>query len=178
VTAVPPAAGIDPERFRALMARWATGVSVVTARSGSVDAGLTVNALLSVSLRPPALLVSLSNDADTLPVIDRSRHFAASFLAASQRDLSERFARTLPPGEKFRDVAVHPGPHGSPLLDGTLGAVECRLVSQTPAFDHVLVLGEVVHVEAGAEALPLVYFRSGYAAAEGTDRLRVATRRP
>ena len=177
MTGAPPAAGTDPERFRALMARWATGVSVVTAHAGSEDAGLTVNALLSVSLRPPALLVSVSLDADTLPVVEQSGYFGVSFLAASQRPLSERFARTLPSAEKFREVGTHRGPHGSPLLDGALGAAECRLAARTPAFDHVLLLGEVVHVEAGVEALPLVYFQSGYAAAEGPDRLRLSTRR-
>jgi len=170
--------GIAPERYRAAMARWATGVAVVTAHAGDEDAGLTVNALLSVSLRPPALLVSLSTDADTLPVVERGGHFGASFLSAGQRAWSERFARTLPAREKFRDVPIHRGPNGSPLLDGALGAVECRVVARTPAFDHVLLLGEVVHVEEGAEGLPLVYFQSGYAGADGADRLRLSTRRP
>lgn len=178
MTPDPPPPAIDPDRFRAVMARWATGVSVVTARGGADPAGLTVNALLSVSLDPPAVLVSLSRDADTLPVVERSGYFAASFLSAGQRALSERFARTLPSAEKFRDVAAHPGPHGSPLLDGALAALECRLRTRVPAFDHVLLLGEVVHVEVGDEAAPLVYYRSAYAAAEGTDRLRLSARRP
>ncbi len=171
----PPAR--DPSRFRALMGRWATGVAVVTARDGSGEAGLTVNSLLSVSLAPPSLLVSLSNDADTLPVLERSGYFGASFLAATQRSLSERFALTLPTVEKFAGVAVHRGPHGTPLLDGSLGALECRVVSRTPATDHVLVVGEVVHEEFGPDAPPLVYFRSEYAEAEGPDRLRLTPRR-
>ena len=169
---------VDAAGFRRLMARWATGVSVVTAHGPHGDAGLTVNALLSVSLRPPSVLVSLSNDADTLPVIERSGHFGVSFLAAAQRPVSERFAATLGAEEKFRGVARHPGPKGSPLLDGGLGALECRLVHRTPAFDHVLVLGEVVHLEAGADELPLLFFRSGYSAIEGTDRLRLPPRQP
>ena len=175
-----PTAGpaIDPTGFRRLMARWATGVSVVAAHDPAGDAGLTVNALFSVSLRPPSVLVSLSTDADTLPVVERSGYFGVSFLASTQRAVSERFAEALPSEAKFRGVARHPGPHGSPLLDGVLGALECRLVSRTPAFDHVLLLGEVVHLEAGEGGAPLLYFRSGYAVAEGEDRLRLPPRQP
>ncbi len=169
---------IDPTDFRGVMSRWATGVAVVTATAGGRDAGLTVNALLSVSLGPPSVLVSLSSDADTLPVVSEGGHFGASFLAADQRAWSERFAKTLPSAEKFRGVGVHRGPHGSPLLDETIGALECRVVSRTPAFDHVLVLGEVVHLERGREAAPLLYFRSGYATGEGDERLKLPPRPP
>ncbi|MGI0131182.1 MAG: flavin reductase family protein [Thermoplasmata archaeon] len=163
----------DGPRFRALMARWASGVSVVTAHDAAGDAGLTVNALLSVSLAPPSMLVSLSRDTDTLPVLERSGFFGVSFLTVAQRTLSERFARTLPAEEKFRDVGLHRGPHGTALLDATLGAAECRVASRTEAFDHVLVLGEVVHAETGPAAEPLVYVRSGYAEPDGPDRLRL-----
>jgi flavin reductase (DIM6/NTAB) family NADH-FMN oxidoreductase RutF len=160
------------------MGRWATGVAVLSAHDAGTDAGLTVNSLLSVSLAPPSLLVSLATEADTLPVIERSGHFGASFLAADQRAISERFARTLPPAEKFAGLAFHRGPHGTPLLDGALGALECRVVSRTPTYDHVLVVGEVVHVEMGRDVPPLVYFRSAYAGSDDPDHLRLPPRRP
>jgi 3-hydroxy-9,10-secoandrosta-1,3,5(10)-triene-9,17-dione monooxygenase reductase component len=178
VTATAPDPTSDPARFRAVMGHWATGVSVVTSHDASGDAGLTVNALLSVSLSPPSVLVSLSTDADTLPVIERSGFFGASFLSAGQRSVSERFARTLPSVEKFAGLALHRGPHGSPLLDGTLAAVECRVVSRAPSHDHVLLVGDVVHEELGPEGSPLLYYRSGYADADGADRLRLPPRHP
>jgi flavin reductase (DIM6/NTAB) family NADH-FMN oxidoreductase RutF len=168
----------DPETsgrsFRELMARWATGVAVVTAHDVSGDAGLTVNALLSVSLAPPSLLISLTHDADTTPVIHRSGFFAVNFLRADQRALSERFAQTLPPGEKFRDLPVHREHTGAPLLEGTLGAAECRVVAWSPQYDHVLIVGEVVHEQIGTDGPPLLFFRSGYAQPDGEDRLRLA----
>ena len=130
---------LDGPTFRRFMARWATGVSVVTAREFDTDGGLTVNALLSVSLAPPSVLVSLTRDADTTPLIERSGRFAVSFLAADQQALSVRFAQVIPPGEKFRDLAFHRGPLGLALLDGSLGAIECRVVSKIPAYDHLLI---------------------------------------
>ncbi|MCI4372514.1 MAG: flavin reductase family protein, partial [Thermoplasmata archaeon] len=161
-----------------LMARWATGVAVVTTHDDSGDAGLTVNALLSISLTPPSLLISLTQDADTTPVIHRSGSFAVNFLAADQQPISERFAQALPAVEKFRTLAVHRGRWGAPLLDGTLGAAECRVVAWTPRYDHVLIVGEVVHQEVGRDGAPLLFFRSGYAHADGTDRLRLSPPKP
>ena len=162
--------------FRTFMGRWPTGVSVVTARDGATDAGLTVNAFLSVSLVPPSVLVSLTVDADTTPVIERTGRFAVNFLAADQRPLSERFARQTPPAEKFAGLAFHRGRTGLALLDATLGAIECRVVSRVPAFDHILFVGEVVHQESGREALPLLFFGSRYAEVEGSERLHLGAR--
>jgi len=170
--------GVGPGAFRAAVSRWATGVCVVTARDGTFDAGLTVNALLSVALDPPTLLVSLQHDVDTLPVLRKSRTFGVSILAADQRTLSERFARPVPSAEKFRGLAVHRGVTGAALLDGALAGFECRVVSTTPAFDHVLVVGEVVRIEQGREAAPLVFFRAAYAEADADGRLRLGHRAP
>jgi 3-hydroxy-9,10-secoandrosta-1,3,5(10)-triene-9,17-dione monooxygenase reductase component len=169
----PPDPIAEGRAFRDLMGRWATGVAVVTARDDSGDAGLTVNALLSVSLTPPSLLISLTEDADTTPVVHRSGHFAVNFLAADQQSLSERFAQTLPPAEKFRDLPLHRDRTGAALLDGTLGAVECRVAAWMPRYDHVLILGEVVHQELGKEGIPLLFYRSGYSQADGPDQLRL-----
>ncbi|MCI4364723.1 MAG: flavin reductase family protein, partial [Thermoplasmata archaeon] len=144
-----PGPTAEPGAFRSIMARWATGVAIVTAHDASGDAGLTVNALLSVSLAPPSLLISLTHDADTTAYIQRSGTFAVNFLAADQRPWSERFAQNVPAEEKFRDVPIHRGTTGAALLDGTLGAVECRVVASTPRYDHVLIVGEVVHQELG-----------------------------
>jgi 3-hydroxy-9,10-secoandrosta-1,3,5(10)-triene-9,17-dione monooxygenase reductase component len=170
MTTEPPVPGPG---FRALMSRWATGVSVVTARDGTRDVGMTVNALLSVSLDPPSLLISLTRDADTTPVIERTGAFAVSILAADQRALSERFAKAIPPAEKFTGTPVHRRRSGAALLDGSLGCVECRVVSTTLAFDHALFLGEVVGLELGPDRTPLIFHHSGYAETDPQGWLRL-----
>jgi len=173
-----PGPSVLPERFRAVMGRWATGVSVVTAHDAAGDAGLTVNALLSVSLEPPSLLVSLQRQVDTLPVLRRSRTFGVSFLSAEQRAWSQRFALRVSSEEKFRGVPVHRGMTGAPLLDGALAAVECRVVSETPAFDHVLVVGEVLRIEEGADNTPLLFYRGRYGEGEADDPPHLPRRPP
>ncbi|NNN17517.1 MAG: flavin reductase [Thermoplasmata archaeon] len=152
----------DPDVFRRLMGRWPTGVAIVTTRDGSTDYGLTVNGLLSISLHPPSLLVSLGDDADSCPAVARSRIFVANFLTAQQQSIGERFALSLAPGEKFRDVPLHRRGTGAAILDGSLGALECRVVAEFHVSDHRLFVGEVVAQELGAEASPLVFHRSHY----------------
>lgn len=153
---------IRPEVFRRFMGRWATGVSVVTSHLDGVDVGMTVNALLSVTLDPPTILVSLQAAADSTPVVERSGLFAVSLLARDQRATSERFAQPLPVTEKFHGVEVHRGRTGAPLLDGCLGAIECRVTRVLPVSDHRLIVGQVVAVETGRDASPLLFYRSQY----------------
>lgn len=168
-----PPEPVDPTTFRRLMSRWATGVAVVTSREGSQDFGLTVNALLSVALEPPLLLISLMQDADTTPVVRRTGRFAVSLLNGGQREVSERFARTSTPREKFADLAVHRSRSGLAWIDGTLAAFDCRVVTELPVADHLLFIGEVEAAEAGDDGAPLLFFRSDYArpTAAGTVKL-------
>jgi 3-hydroxy-9,10-secoandrosta-1,3,5(10)-triene-9,17-dione monooxygenase reductase component len=164
---------VDKNRFRRLMSRWATGVSIVTVQEDGQDRGLTVNAFLSVSLEPPRLLVSIATDADAWPSLRKSRSFAVSVLAADQRGISERFASRATAAEKFAGVDLHRGVTGAALIDGALAAFECRVEQEVPAGDHALILGQVVAVEEGADSTPLLFFRSGYADAEPDERLRL-----
>ncbi len=165
-----PVAPTSPQ-FRTLMSRWPTGVSVVTAREGSVDAGLTVNAFLSVSLSPPSVLISLSRDADTTPIVDRTGLFAVNLLSQHQAHVSQRFALPTSSAEKFAGLPVHRASTGIALLDATLGAIECRVASRVPAYDHLLFVGEVVRLEVGLDTPPLLFVKSGYPLADRDGRV-------
>ncbi len=163
-----PAPGGAPALpFRRLMARWATGVSVVTTRLAEDDFGLTVNAFLSVALDPPTVLVSLTREADSTPAIAASGTYAVNFLAFDQRELSERFARAVPPRSKFEGVPVARGTTGAPLLPATLGALEAKVTERIDLADHRLFVGEVVALHPGREVPPLLFYGSQYAASDG-----------
>jgi flavin reductase (DIM6/NTAB) family NADH-FMN oxidoreductase RutF len=171
------AAGSTPsvamESFRRMMARWATGVSVVTAHHAGHDDGLTVNSFLSVSLAPPRVLISIMNDADAYSTIRSSGAFAVSILSADQRAISERFAKHTAATEKFAGISIHRGQTGAALLDGCLAGFECRVDQEIDAKDHRLFLGQVVAVEEGIDAAPLLFFRSHYAEVEPDERVRL-----
>ena len=164
-------AAVPPAQFRALMARWATGVGVLTAREGGTDYGLTVNAFLSVALEPPTVLVSLQDTADSTPIVERTGAFAVNLLAHDQRALSERFARTTPPAAKFDGLELARGATGAALLGGTIGALEATVRGIHAVADHRLFVGEVVALHRGREVAPLVFYRSRYATSDGRATL-------
>lgn len=166
------------DRFRGVMGRFATGVTVVTAHHEGRDAGMTVNAFLSVTLEPPTVLVSLSTGADTTPLVEASGRFAVSVLGAASSSLSPRFASRAGAKEKFEGVPFHRGVTGAPLLDGALATLECEVVERHPFATHVLFLGRVLAVHEGVDALPLVFWKGGYARPSHGNSLVMSVGRP
>ncbi|MEV4893202.1 flavin reductase family protein [Nonomuraea sp. NPDC055795] len=152
-------------RMRAVMRQWPTGVAVVTTRSATGPHGVTINSLLSVSLEPPTLLVSLSRRSRTHELIMENRSFTANLLAAGQSDLAAHFAGDRPVGEsEFVGVGWSPSPcSGNAVLAGALAAMDCTITATVPAADHTLFVGaveEVHHLRTREE--PLVYARRLY----------------
>src|SRR3954468_7906069 len=110
---------VDGARFRETMGRFATGVCIVTAFSEHGPAGLTTNAVSSLSLDPPLLLVCFDNASRTLPVVREAGRFAVNVLRVGQEELATRFASKRVATAKFAAV-THTVDHGVPVLDGAL----------------------------------------------------------
>jgi flavin reductase (DIM6/NTAB) family NADH-FMN oxidoreductase RutF len=148
---------VDPAAFRAAMGRFATGVCVVTTAG---PAGLTTNAVTSVSLDPLLLLVCFDASSRTLPAVRETGRFAVNVLREEQEDLARTFASKRVHAEKFEAV-THREAHGVPVLDDALAWAVCALRALVPAGDHVIGLGEVEAVHA-AEGDPLVFYGGAY----------------
>jgi flavin reductase (DIM6/NTAB) family NADH-FMN oxidoreductase RutF len=148
--------------LRALMRRFPAGVAVATVDLDGEQVGLTVGSLVSLSLEPPLVGISVSRQAALHELLRRAGAFAVSLLAAGQEPLAQHFARGVPPIALWHGVAVRPGREGAPLLEGALGWLDCRLWAEYPAGDHSLFVGEVAEVERGPAAQPLVYFDQRY----------------
>jgi flavin reductase (DIM6/NTAB) family NADH-FMN oxidoreductase RutF len=156
---------VTPSDFRATMARFASGVTVVTTTLDQTYFGLTVSAFCSVSLTPPLVLVSLDLSSQTFPTIRQSGVFAVNVLAQEQEPLALRFASKDLHVKTFADIPLRVGETGVPLFEESLARIECRLAGMYPAGDHALMLGEVVNVDASADRLakaPLLYYRSSF----------------
>jgi len=155
---------IDPDDFRSVLGRFATGVTVVTARdTDRVDHGLTVNSFTSLSLAPPMVLVCIDHEASLHPAMTACSHFCINILAASQEALARRFA--APEADRFEGVGFTRGICGAPILDDVLAYLECRAARSVPGGDHTIFIGEVEHAETRT-AGPLLYYRGGYAQIE------------
>ena len=151
---------IDKELFRRVLSNFAAGVTIVT----TVDAerrphGLTATAFTSVSLDPPLVLVCIDKKAETFAQFAPAGVFAVNFLALDQQDLSQRFAKHG--GEKFNGVGWRSGVLGTPLIDGAIGYVECRIKHAYEGGDHIIYVGEIESADAN-DAPPLLHFRQAY----------------
>jgi len=152
---------VDAAAFRDTMGRFSTGVCVVTALSPHGPAGLTTNAVTSLSLEPPLLLVCFDNASRTLPIVLEAERFAVNVLRSDQRELAETFAsKDLLPAEKFEAV-THTVDHGVPVLDGALAWLACDLQATHPGGDHTIGVGAVTQADA-QDGEPLLFFRGAY----------------
>ena len=155
----------DALRFREVMSRFATGVSVVTTLDGERPAGITVNALSSVSLDPPLVMVALDRSRFITPIVRAHGRYAVNVLGESQGTLSDCFAHApVSPGrEEFCGASWHPGTAGLPLLDGAIATLECSVVETFSAGDHDLFIAQVDALDCADDAAaPLVFFRRHY----------------
>jgi flavin reductase (DIM6/NTAB) family NADH-FMN oxidoreductase RutF len=155
---------LDPDTFRSVLGRFATGVTVVTTRDAhGEDHGMTVSAFGSVSLVPPLVLVCIDHAASMHPAMQVASHFAVNILSAGQEALSRRFASQEP--NRFDGVGYARGQTGAPLLDDVAASLECRLIDRHDAGDHTIYIGEAEAALARPER-PLLYYRGGYAQLE------------
>ena len=154
---------IDPDEFRAVLGRFASGVTVLTARAGKVDHGMTVSAFCSASLTPPLVVACIDKSADMADVLRKATHFGVSILAEGQEALSRRFSE-LPAG-RFDGIGYRRADSGVVLLDDALAHLECRHVAAHDAGDHVIHVGEV-EAASCRQSRPLLYYRGGYAQME------------
>jgi flavin reductase (DIM6/NTAB) family NADH-FMN oxidoreductase RutF len=148
-------------QFRAALGMFATGVTIVTARTADGQViGLTANSFNSVSLSPPLVLWSLSRAAASMAVFSAGSHYAINVLAAEQKPLAERFA--MRGVDRWSGVTFDQGVGGAPLLHGAAATFECFNRSRYEEGDHIIFVGEVERCAHRAGASPLLYHGGRY----------------
>ncbi|WP_431924902.1 flavin reductase family protein [Nonomuraea jabiensis] len=152
--------------FTEAMAQLAAGVAVVTVRDGRDDLGATVSALMSVSLEPPLVLVSLAGGGYLNEVLLRQDRWAASLLSSGQAAIASRFATAGRPSARLLLAGTphHRGTHsGALVVEGGVAALEAETTTVVPAGDHTLFIATVLAVPYVESSLqPLVRLRSRY----------------
>ncbi|MCW0200100.1 flavin reductase family protein [Sphingopyxis sp.] len=148
----------DQRSFRSALGRFATGVTIITARGADGrPVGVTANSFNSVSLDPPLVLWSLARTSSSLEAYESAEAFAIHILGIEQEHLSNRFATKG--ADKFEGMDVDHA--GVPLLDGCAARFHCRKVQRHEVGDHILFIGEVVEFEA-CDGAPLLYVQGKY----------------
>jgi flavin reductase (DIM6/NTAB) family NADH-FMN oxidoreductase RutF len=156
--------GFTSKDFRATVGTFATGVTVITTRGEEHSYGMTANAFSSVSLDPPLVLVCVISPSEGRDQISRNGCFAVNILHAEQEPVSRYFAsRERPRGrDAFNEVSHKLGVSGSPIIDGVVGFLDCRLHAAHTAGDHEIFIGEVLELGFSPDGQPLVFHGGGY----------------
>jgi flavin reductase (DIM6/NTAB) family NADH-FMN oxidoreductase RutF len=152
------------EQLRALMRRFPAGVAVVGVELEGERLALTVGTLIPLSLTPPLVGFAIRREAALHELLRRARTFGVSLLAAGQEEIAQHFARGVPPIALWQSVDVRPEA-GPPLLSGAIGWLTGEVRDEVAAGEDTFFIGEVLSVEDGAPARPLVYVDQRYASA-------------
>jgi flavin reductase (DIM6/NTAB) family NADH-FMN oxidoreductase RutF len=160
----------DLDNLRGALGRFATGVTVITARSfDGTPVGFTANSFNSVSLDPPLILWSLARSSARLGAYRAAEHYAVNILSADQSELARRFAGKME--DRYAGVAWSEGLGGAPVLDGALAVFECAHEAVYPAGDHELFIGRVSRC-AIAEGAPLTFFAGRFGRLGGAEEVQ------
>jgi flavin reductase (DIM6/NTAB) family NADH-FMN oxidoreductase RutF len=148
---------MEGEELREVMRRFPAPVAVVTTALDEERFGLTVGSLVSLSLEPPLVGISIGKDSSSHEPIRRAGGWSASLLSGAQADIAQHFGRSgIPPVALWNGVDVRDGSHG-PLVNQSLAWLECRTTSEHDVGDHTIFVGEVESTELGQPGPGLVY---------------------
>jgi 3-hydroxy-9,10-secoandrosta-1,3,5(10)-triene-9,17-dione monooxygenase reductase component len=158
---------VGGDDLRSAMRRFAAGIAVATFVSDGEGNGLTVGSLVSLSLEPPLVGISIGLDSARYEPLRHAGRFAVSILAGDQEAVAQHFARSgIPPLALWRGIPLRESERSEPLIDGAVAWLGCVTRAEHWAGDHTIFVGEVEWIELGREAPALVYFRGGYESVE------------
>ena len=149
---------VDADQFRAVLAQWPSGVTVVTCTVGGAWHGLTASSFSSVSVDPPLVLVCIARNAFAHDLLTHAGGFAISILAKDQSHVGKRFARYDPAlAQRFDEGEWLPTDGGSPVHRSCLGWLDCQIADRHDGGDHTILVGHVTGAGTPRQTAPLLY---------------------
>ena len=154
--------------FRNAMRRLTGGVSVITAGIGWDISGMTVTSVSSLSVDPPALIVSINREASSWPLVRRYGFFGVNILTSDQIDIAERFTGKdgLRGADRFAGAHWTTRVSGVPLLTDALAVIDCEVEDVVERHSHAIVIGRVLDVAVSTRTAALAYWQGRYVAVD------------
>jgi flavin reductase (DIM6/NTAB) family NADH-FMN oxidoreductase RutF len=163
--AVNPVDSVDEAVFRRTVARFPTGICIVTSRDAGIDHAMTVSSFSSVSLEPLLVLICVEVEARFHDAVISAGFWGVSILDGGGRAIADWLAtRGRPLHGQLDQAPHHRGPAtGVALLDAAAATLECRTEAVYPGGDHSIIVGSVASaaISASTESA-LVYHRGAY----------------
>jgi len=151
------------EELREVMRKWVTGVSVVTVQMDGSLHGMTIGSLVSISIDPPRIAITLGNQTRTHNMLQQSKEFGVSILGENQQLIAEHFSGMIPDqDERMASVKITRMVNDIPVIDDALGHLACRVVHEYKMPSSTLFVGEVLEAHVDDSNFPLVYGNRKY----------------
>ncbi|MBC8194890.1 MAG: flavin reductase family protein [Acidimicrobiia bacterium] len=153
--------GITPDRYREVLGRFPTGVTLVTGMDGDEPLAVVIGSFVSVSMDPPLVGFLTGSEARTWPRIRASGSFCVNVLADDQADLANAFFTR--DGDPWEGTGWVPGHSGSPVIPACVASIDCSVFDVMEAGDHLFVVGAVVDLkDHGTDGSPMVFLGGSY----------------
>ncbi|MDL4839560.1 flavin reductase family protein [Aquibacillus rhizosphaerae] len=143
--------------FREAMGKFATGITVVTTEHNNEIHGMTVNALMSISLEPKLIAISIDEKASLHKLLQETNQFGVSILQDNQKELSMVFAKQ----KEMVDEVEYDYIDTIPVLKQSLVTMACKVQSSVTAGDHMIFIAEVTSLDIN-EGSPILYYGGQY----------------
>src|ERR1700722_12856955 len=162
---------VSAHGFRSAMRQLTGGVSVITAGRGRDISGMTVTSVSSLSVDPPALIVSVSRTTSSLPLVKRYGFFGVNILTSDQVDIAERFTGKdgLKGADRFAGAEWITRASGVPLLVGALAAIDCEVEHIVERHSHAVVIGRALDLQLSPRTAALAYWQGQYVAIDQNE---------
>lgn len=157
------------QEFRTAMRQLSGGVSVITAAHGNERTGLTATSVVSISMEPPELFISVNRTSSTWPIIEKAGKFGINVLQQEQQIVAEHFSGKggLKGAERYADDDWHQTPDGVWLSRRALVAFACDTEKVWMHRAHALIAGKVTRIDINAGPQPLTYWHGHYGSFSG-----------
>ncbi len=151
---------IDDRAFRNIVGNFCTGVTIITTQNDALQpVGFTANSFTSLSLNPKLVLFNIDKKSSSYTTFASAEHFAINILSEDQIDLSKQFSKSGV--DRFEGVDYTKDVTGSPILQGSLAYLDCKVKDHYEGGDHTIVVGEVLSADA-QPGKPLLFFQGKY----------------
>ncbi len=143
------------------LGRVVSGVYILTASDGKNQAGMMASWVAQAGFEPPAVSVAVHPDREVFKIIEKTKKFTLNSITKDNFDIMKAFGKYSP--DQFDSVNHDKTQYGAVLKDG-ISAIHCELKNTADAFDHKVLIAEVVNgVTLNQDLEPFVHIRkSGF----------------
>ncbi len=161
-----PGVALDGAEFRSALGGFVTGVVVGITKDSASErpVGMTATSLVSLSLEPPLVGLSVATRASSHEAFVKSTEFTVSILHAGQAELALQLARSGP--DKFEGVDLTERGDVWSLAEAR-SVLACRTRAAIALGDHTLLVGEVYATDVLSDEPALLFLGGGRFAAPG-----------